>query len=178
MTRSVRGVRDRIPGAHVLGRDESGLGPVKPLSIELIANAVAQIFAGGSAKNATGKLIRAPASVFSAFTGGTPQVGFFADRPLADGGYLGAVTFTKTVTFASGWGGVGSAGRPATADATMDIRKNGVSVGSILFATGATSAIFSGSATFNAGDRMQFYLPTPQDATLGDISGTLIGTAG
>ena len=66
----------------------------------------------------------------------------------------------------------------ATAAATIDIQKNGVSVGSINFAIGSNTATFTmASATsFAIGDRIAFINQATADTTLADIAITLRGT--
>lgn len=68
------------------------------------------------------------------------------------------------------------AGVPATAPAVYSIRKNGVEFGTLSFAAGATTGVFSGTATdFAAGDRLTIVAPDPRDASLAQIAITLAG---
>lgn len=65
----------------------------------------------------------------------------------------------------------------ATATTTITVKKNGVSVGTVVWAAAATAATFTmASATsFAKGDLLEFWNQATADATLGDISITLAG---
>ena len=75
-------------------------------------------------------------------------------------------------------GSVGYVDVVATAATTIDIRKNGSSVGSIDFALGANTATFTFTTltSFAVGDRLTLFAPSTADVTLADISVTLKGT--
>lgn len=70
------------------------------------------------------------------------------------------------------------AGVTATAAATVDIRKNGVSIGTADFAIGNNVGTFTFASlvSFVAGDRLEFVGQGTADATLADISITMKGT--
>ncbi len=72
------------------------------------------------------------------------------------------------------------AGVAATAITTFDLQRNGASIGSIQWAAAATTATFTLAANenFSAGDVLSIVGPTPADATLEDISITLVGNLG
>ena len=75
-------------------------------------------------------------------------------------------------------GSQGYAGTAPTAQADLDIRKNGASIGTITFAAAASTATFSfaSEVAFAAGDRLIVLAPGSQDASLADISITFKGT--
>ena len=85
-----------------------------------------------------------------------------------------------TVTFPANFAGSRFKCRTAPAGSyTIDVRKNGTSVGSIVFAGSATTATFStvGGATVSVvdGDYIELFAPAGTD-TIADIYGTLVGT--
>jgi hypothetical protein len=71
----------------------------------------------------------------------------------------------------------GYAGTAPTAQADLDIRKNGASLGTITFAAAASTATFAftGEVAFAAGNRLTVIAPGTQDASLADISITFKG---
>jgi hypothetical protein len=75
-------------------------------------------------------------------------------------------------------GSQGYAGTAPTAQADLDIRKNGASIGTITFAAAASTATFAftGDVAFAAGDRLTVIAPGTQDASLANISITFKGT--
>jgi hypothetical protein len=97
----------------------------------------------------------------------------------ASGALIAQIVFPRTVTFPAGFAGSeGYAEVPATASTTLEVHQNGVSVGSITFGAGSSTASFSLSAdtTFAPGDRLAIVNQDPADATLADLSITLKGT--
>lgn len=68
-------------------------------------------------------------------------------------------------------------GTNPTSTAVFTVLKNGASVGTISISTvGAATFVTSGGATsFAAGDRLSMTAPSPQDATLADISIVFLG---
>ena len=72
----------------------------------------------------------------------------------------------------------GYAGTAPTAQADLDIQKNGASISTIIFAASANTATFAfaSEAAFTAGDRLTVLAPGNQDASLADISITFKGT--
>lgn len=66
----------------------------------------------------------------------------------------------------------------ATGDTDFDIQRNGVSVGTMTFASAATTATFdmASETVFDPGDVLTVIAPSSPDATLSDISFTLAGT--
>ena len=73
--------------------------------------------------------------------------------------------------------GYGVAATAATASATFTISKNGSSIGTAVFAAGATTATITLSATsFAAGDVITIVGPATADATLANVDFTLLAT--
>lgn len=72
---------------------------------------------------------------------------------------------------------LGSCDVAPTADAVFPIKKNGTTVGNMKILAGATAATWTlaSGLTFAQGDRMSFYAPVAQDATLSGVSYTFIG---
>lgn len=65
-----------------------------------------------------------------------------------------------------------------TSDATFTIKKNGSSIGTIVFEDGSPTNVtitFTSAVSFAAGDLLQITAPGSADATLADISITLVG---
>jgi hypothetical protein len=76
-------------------------------------------------------------------------------------------------------GSQGYAGTAPTAEADLEIRKNGAPIGTITFGAGASLGTFAtaggGAETFAAGDRLAIINQDPADATLADLSITFLG---
>ena len=75
-------------------------------------------------------------------------------------------------------GSYASADTAATASTTLTLTKNGTSIGTVNFAASATSGTFtfSSSVTFAAGDILKLVNQSTADATLANISVSLVGT--
>ena len=73
---------------------------------------------------------------------------------------------------------VGAAGTAATADADFDVRRNGNSIGTIRFGTGATTPTFTTTAavTLESSDELVVVAPASIDASLADLAVTLAGS--
>lgn len=71
-----------------------------------------------------------------------------------------------------------SAGSTGTADTTFSIYKNDTLLGSITFLAGAKlgTAIFTNQVPFSAGDILKIVAPVIQDATLADISLSIVSS--
>lgn len=111
----------------------------------------------------------APPEDVAGFLAGVPgSSALLLRRPVAR-----ALDFPEDLT-----GSVGAAGVAADAQADFDLRKNGVSFGTMRFAAAATTATFiAASATsFAAGDVISVHAPASADATLADVGFALAGT--
>lgn len=107
------------------------------------------------------------------------DMAMFAPGVLANSQKLTRVNMARAVTFPSGLtGSYATAGVAATASTTFTITRNGTSIGSINFAASATTGTFtfSSAVTTAAGDIIQVTGPSTADATLADVSITLVGT--
>lgn len=74
-------------------------------------------------------------------------------------------------------GSQGYAGTAATAQADLDLQRNGASIGTITFAAASSTASFSlaSETAFVAGDRVLVVAPPSQDPTLAELSITFKG---
>jgi hypothetical protein len=105
----------------------------------------------------------------TAFYPGTPTASALVTR----------IPFARAVSFPAALAGsVAIAKTAATAQTDFDIQKNGVSVGTVRFAAGATSATFIAASAFAtaAGDRLSIVAPATADTTLADVGFVLAGT--
>ena len=103
---------------------------------------------------------------------------FVPDRPAA-GVLVFKLVVVRAFTLPAGLtGSRGHAGSAATALAEFELRKNGSSIGTTQFAAGSATASFTlASATSLAeGDRLELVAPSPQDATLADLTILLKGS--
>lgn len=105
---------------------------------------------------------------------------FFGGKPLTSGALMGYHLVGRNISLASGAvGWLSRAKTPATdGTKTIDIQKNGVSIGSIAFTTGAATGAFTFNATttLSAGDRLEFYGPAVQDSAMADLAFFIKGT--
>lgn len=102
---------------------------------------------------------------------------FFIDTPVTDEPLL-RHCFTDAVTFGDDFAGsAGSVGTNPTATFTLDVLKNGVSVGSIEVSTSGvvTFATTGGGVAFAIGDVLSVVAPTSVDSTVAQGSFTFKG---
>ena len=88
----------------------------------------------------------------------------------------------RAVTFGANFAGsLGIAGTAATADVVYTIEINGAAVGTMNFAAGAAAATFTSSGgaavDLSAGQNLQVIGPATPDATLANLTFTLLGSA-
>lgn len=109
--------------------------------------------------------------------------GSFTGMPPA-GGVLQNFVFSQQTQFLAGLpGSKGFATVGATALATCFIQKNGVNIGTMLFAGGGgggnevATFTFATKTTFNVGDIMTVVAPNPQDASLASLGWSIVGQA-
>jgi hypothetical protein len=76
-------------------------------------------------------------------------------------------------------GSLAKAGTAATSAAAFTLRRNGSNIGTTDLAAGSATAAFTlaGGAVFAAGDVLEMLAPSPQDATLADVSITLMAAS-
>jgi hypothetical protein len=108
------------------------------------------------------------------------ELAIFAGGVPTDGEVLARIEVGRKFTIPSGASGsFASAGFASTGTATLDIKKNGASVGSVTFTTSATGTFTMASATtFDPDDLFELVAPGTADATLANISVTLVGARG
>ena len=99
---------------------------------------------------------------------------YFADQPTAD---EELVRFVVAVPFEAPANLVGSQANAATnptASATFTFLKNGTSFGTVVIATNGTATFTATATSFTTGDLFSVVAPDPQDATLADVSISLL----
>jgi hypothetical protein len=103
---------------------------------------------------------------------------FVPDRPAA-GTLLLKLVVVRGFTLPAGLtGSRGHAGTAATAEADLELRHNGSAVGTARFAAGSSVASFILASPLGLaeGDRLELIAPSPQDATLADLTVMLKGS--
>ena len=102
----------------------------------------------------------------------------FANDTLQASGVLGRWTVGRSVGVPADFvGSKASSGVAATAEAVLNVKHNGSLVGTITFAAAGTVGVFSGPGFTTApGDILVVEGPASPDATLAQISLTLVGT--
>jgi hypothetical protein len=104
--------------------------------------------------------------------------GSVTGRPGA-GAQVQQFSFAQMTVFPIGFSGsVGHAVTTATGAVFFNIQRNNVTIGTMNFAIGQSTATFTLAApvTFNPGDVMAILAPAVQDATLANVSWTIVGT--
>jgi len=157
-----------IPSGYLLGRSSSGTGDVELLDLNELRD-----FGVASTSSVAG-------------IGGTHGFGFFDGGLLADGELLGSATYPVDITFATGDSGSSvTAEFPASATAVMNVLAPdpssglNVVVGTFTFAAHskiATVAWGTGTYTLKAGSVLKLLAPSPPDAGLANVHGTVVGT--
>jgi hypothetical protein len=108
------------------------------------------------------------------------DISLFYPDVLPDGGTLATFTAARPFSLADDFAGsVGHCAVNPSSTAVLEVQKNGTPIGTITISTGggftfATTG--SGPETFTAGQRLSVVAPSPDDATLADVSITFLGT--
>jgi len=150
-----------------------------------IANGAALQIPYQSAANATGFIVTPTvANTYLQWTGGTYSwnplpfdiAQFINGKPLSSE-ILVKVIFPRAIGFPANFSSsYAKCVTAATAATTMTVLKNGISVGSVTFAAGATTGTFSTPAlTFSAADVMIITANATVDATFADVAFMLTG---
>lgn len=160
-------MRTQIPAGYVVGRESAGDGRPELIKATSLKGGKGKKGADGAPGAAGTNGTSAPANV-STFIQGTMAN---AERVMV---FVVATAFTLPINLT---GSQAVAQVASTADKSMDIRKNGASIGSIRFNISATGTFtFAAATSFAAGDRLELVGPTTRDVTLSDIAITLKGT--
>jgi hypothetical protein len=108
----------------------------------------------------------------------TVSVGFFQSAVPADADTVARYLFVEAATFPADFlGSRGHVETLPTANATMDVQRNGMSIGTILIDTdGAVTFETAGGTTqaFVVGDRLDVVGQSPPDGTMARITVTLL----
>jgi Putative phage tail protein len=105
--------------------------------------------------------------------------GSYNGRPPSDF-LMQSYVFASPATLPAGLtGSRGTATVAATATTTINIQKNGTTVGTMTFAASASTATFmmNSTMTFSAGDVLTLVAPSTADATLANLAWTILGFA-
>jgi len=123
------------------------------------------------------------ANVVIQTTGTQPyDIAVYVPSTYTSGQVLSQIQFARTVTFANNFSpslAYLPPGSYPTGSVTVGISKNGTSIGSIAFAAGASSGVFTSvntTTTINSGDILVFTGPNPSDPTFSYLSITLSGS--
>ena len=111
--------------------------------------------------------------------GGLYDIGLFIPGPPAASAMVFQFVVPRAISFPVNLAGsLAKASTAATSAAAFTLRRNGSNIGTVDFAAGAAMATFTlaGGAVFAAGDVLEILAPSPQDATLADISITLLAS--
>ncbi|ACC76160.1 hypothetical protein PPMP20_19035 [Paraburkholderia phymatum] len=112
-------------------------------------------------------------------SGAPYDVLMFSPGVPANSALMARIVTPRPVTFPSGLtGSYASASVAATAAVTLTLARNGSAIGTVNFAAGASTGTFtfSSSVTTAAGDVLTLTNQATTDATLANISVTLVGT--
>ncbi len=111
--------------------------------------------------------------------GGLYDIGLFIPGPPAASAMVFQFVVPRAINFPVDLvGSLAKAGTAATSAAACTLRRNGSNIGTVDFAGAASAATFTlaGGAAFAAGDVLEMLAPSLQDATLADVSITLMAS--
>lgn len=151
-----------IPTGYFLGRVDGGRGPVQLIRGPQIGRLVPAIAAAQNQLHTAG------------FT-------FYAGGLMLNGEDLGSGTWAHPVQFENGVGGTTVTSQvAATSTAVFTIyvlTPTPVAIGTITFAAGSTVGVvnFPVPYTVPAGQAIRLNAPSPADATLASVTGTVVG---
>lgn len=157
----IRGIRQVVPTGYILGRISQGSGDAELLNLQSLRQM--GVAASADVDNATA----------------VRGFGFFAGGLLLANELLGTAVFSVNVLFESNDGvSVVTPLVAPTASATFNMRVGLSTVGTILIHTNGSSDItwIGGRYELTAGSPLSLYAPSPADATLASVSGTISGT--
>jgi hypothetical protein len=126
---------------------------------------------------ATGDGLRWTGSLWVPATRGLDVGVFVPDRPAA-GALVFKLVAVRAFSLPAGLtGSRGHASTAATAQSDFEVRHNGTAVGTVRFAAGSSTASFimASPLALAEADRLELVAPTPQDATLADLTILLKG---
>jgi hypothetical protein len=109
--------------------------------------------------------------------GGLYDIGLFIPGQPAAAAKVFQFVVPRAISFPVNLAGsLAKAGTAATSAASFTLGRNGTNIGTVDFAAGSATATFTlpGGAAFAAGDVLEMLAPGPQDATLADVSITLM----
>jgi hypothetical protein len=162
--RTVRGIRDKIPGGYVIGRLGKGRGAATLIPLTSVNSYKGISGAGGG--GGSGASVRNIA------------VEMFVSKTMAASETVGQIIAPKVFTIPAGVSGSYAKARVAsTGSVTLTIRKNGSSIGTITFTTSATGTFsFSSDVTFAIGDLLSVTTGGSVDVSLADTTILLYGS--
>lgn len=161
------------------------------------AGLVSLIYTDGTTNGLIG--VSGGGAAYPAFTGnagkvlavnGTEDDVEWIKRPLRIGVSIGGLpvaneilmlyAFDQAASFPAGMtNSQAIAGASATASTTFTVKKNGTSIGTIVFSAAGTVGSFTGfsASSFGAGDVLSLTAPTTPDVTLGAIAFNFVGSS-
>lgn len=152
--------------------------------LRILANGAWSIGSDGTSTGSAGSLLVSNGSsaaptwqATSALVGLPYDVGTTVAGKLVSSSVILTFVAVRNFTIPSSYtGSMAKAAVAAFASCVLDVKKNGTSIGTITFAAGSSTGVFSGTAgSFTAGDILTIVGPSTADTTLADIGVTLMG---